>query len=103
MLEPLATTATALVRPQSLVSFNAPSAQTYYGIAPYNKRRIYIHTNQDQALPPVAQDAFVTGSGVEWKVLKINTSHSPFYSEPGQLANLLIANIKEIIATYKKD
>ena len=101
MVEPLATTAADLVLPHSLLSFTTPSAQTYYGIAPYDNRRIYIHTSQDQTLPPFAQDAFVAGSGVVWKVLKLDTSHSPFFSEPRQLAALVIENTKDFIATYE--
>ena len=101
--EPLATTAADLLRSQSLLSMNTPSAQTYYDIAAYDNRRIYLHTTQDQALPPSAQDAFVAGSGAVWKVLKLDTSHSPFLSEPGRLAVLLIANTKDFIASYKDD
>ena len=100
-MEPLVTTATDLVQSQSLLSFNTPSAQTYYGIAAYDNRRIYLHTNQDQALPPSIQDAFVAGSGAVWKVLKLDTSHSPFLSQPRRLAALLITNTKDFIATYE--
>ena len=101
--EPLAITAADLLRSQSLLSFNTSSAQTYYGIAAYDNRRIYLHTSRDQALPPFAQDAFVVGSGAVWKVLKLDTSHSPFLSEPGPLAALLIANTKDFVASYKDD
>lgn len=101
MVEPLATTATDLVRSQSLLSFNTPSAQTYYDIAAYDDRRIYLHTTQDQALLPFLQDAFVAGSGAVWKVLKLDTSHSPFFSQPRQLAALLITNTKDLITTYE--
>ena len=101
MVEPLATTATDLVLPHSLLSFNTPSAQTYYGIAHYDNRRIYLHTNHDQTLPPFAQDAFVAESGVVWKVVELDTGHSPFFSEPQLLAALVIANTKDFIATYE--
>ncbi|CAF9938584.1 MAG: hypothetical protein HETSPECPRED_001123 [Heterodermia speciosa] len=88
VVEPLATTATDL---------------TYYGVAAYDNRRVYLHTNQDQALPPFAQDAFVAGIGVKWNVIKLDTSHSLFYSEPQPLAALLIATTKGFLATYRKD
>ncbi|KAL8938658.1 MAG: hypothetical protein Q9216_003778 [Gyalolechia sp. 2 TL-2023] len=73
----LASRAEDLISPQSLLSFNTPSYETYYGTAAYDNRRTYLHTNKDQALPPFAQDAFVEGSGAKWKILKLDTSHSP--------------------------
>ncbi|KAL8729543.1 MAG: hypothetical protein Q9166_004623 [cf. Caloplaca sp. 2 TL-2023] len=98
--EPLASKAAGQIRPQSLLSFNTASGQTYYGIPAYYNRRVYLHTNQDQALPPFAQDAFVAGSGAKWNVQKLNTSHGPFLSEPQRLAAILVANVKAFVATY---
>lgn len=100
MVEPLASQASNLIRPQSLLSFNTPSGPTYYGIDAYDNRRVYLHTNQDQALPPFAQDAYVAGSGTEWQVRKLDTSHSPFFSEPDKLAGLVIEYAQAFLATY---
>lgn len=100
MVEPLATKASSLIRPQSLLSFNTPSGPTYYGIAAYDKRRVYLHTNQDQALPPFAQDAYLAGSGTEWTVQRLDTSHSPFFSEPQKLAELVIKYAQDFSATF---
>ncbi|KAL8688713.1 MAG: hypothetical protein Q9218_005447 [Villophora microphyllina] len=99
--EPLASKAAdQFIRPQSLLSFNTPSGPVYYGIDAYNNRRTYLHTNEDQALPPFAQDAFVAGSGAEWEVQKLDTSHSPFLSEPKQLAAIVRAKVMAFVATY---
>ncbi|KAL8998046.1 MAG: hypothetical protein Q9169_002814 [Polycauliona sp. 2 TL-2023] len=98
--EPLATKAVKELRPQSLLCFNMASGEVFYGGAVYDKRRTYLHSNKDQAHPPFAQDAFVSGSGVEWDVQQLDTSHSPFFSEPKQLAAVVIANVKAFIATY---
>ncbi|KAL8639262.1 MAG: hypothetical protein Q9226_008888, partial [Calogaya cf. arnoldii] len=98
--EPLATNATDQVLPQSLLVFNTALSETFYGISAYNDRRTYLHTTQDQTLPPFAQDAIVAASGVEWNVQKLDTSHSPFLSQPKQLAAIVVANIKAFIATY---
>ena len=100
MAEPLATEATDQIRPQSLISFNTQFGQTYYGIDAYDNRRVYLHTNQDQALPPFAQDAFVAGSEAEWNVQKLDTSHSPFFSEPKVLADIVVTNVEKFLATY---
>ena len=100
MAEPLATRAIDLIRPQSLLSFNTPSAQVYYGIAAYDYRRVYLHTTQDQALPPFAQDAFVAGSGIKWDVVKLDTSHDPFFSAPEKLAEIVTAKLHAFLATY---
>ena len=98
--EPLASEASNQIYGQSLASFNSPSGATHYGDKFYDNRRVYIHTNQDQALPPFAQDAFVANSGVAWKVQKLDTSHSPFLSEPAQLAFIVEQDVKVIQATY---
>lgn len=96
----LASKAVDLIRPQPLLSFITPSDQTYYGITAYNNRRTYLHTNQDQTLPPFAQDAFVDGSGATWNVQRLDTGHSPFLSKPQQLAAIVVGNIKAFEATY---
>lgn len=98
--EPLASEASNQIYGQSLVSFNSPSSKTHYGDSVYNNRRVYLHTNLDQALPPFAQDAFVANSGVAWNVQKLDTSHSPFLSEPAQLAAIVQTNTQAFIATY---
>ncbi|KAL8872929.1 MAG: hypothetical protein Q9174_001532 [Haloplaca sp. 1 TL-2023] len=102
VIEPLASKAAREILPQSLLSFNTVAGPTFYGIAAYDNRRAYLHTNEDQALPPFAQDAFVAGSGVSWNVQKLDTSHSPFYSEPKQLADIVVANTKAFVASYRK-
>ncbi|KAL9583561.1 MAG: hypothetical protein Q9212_002632 [Teloschistes hypoglaucus] len=98
--EPLATKAVNELLPQSLLSFNTASGDVFYGIAAYDKRRAYLHSIKDQALPPFAQAAFVAESGVEWNVQNIDTGHSPFFSEPKQLADIVVSNVKAFVATY---
>lgn len=100
VLEPLATEASNQIYGQSLLSFNSPSVDVSYGDKAYEHRRVYLHTTQDQALPPFAQDAFVAGSGVEWKVQKLDTSHSPFLSQPADLAQVVKFNVQAFQRTY---
>ena len=87
--DPLATVASNQVYGQSLVSFNTASGPVYYTDKAYDGRRVYFHTELDQALPPFAQELFVANNGVPWDVKKLRTSHSPFLSEPTTLATLI--------------
>lgn len=77
--ETLAILTSNQISAQSLVSFQTAVGQVCYTDEAYNGRRVYIHCQLDQALPPpIAQDLFVANSGVLWDVKKLNTSHSPF-------------------------
>lgn len=98
--EPLASETSKQIHGQSIVSFNTASGPVYYGVDDYNSRRVYIRTNDDQALPPFVQDLFVTNSGAKWDVRKIDTSHDPFLSQPAQLASMVVAITKGFVATY---
>lgn len=83
------------------MSFNTPAEQVHYQDAAYDRRRVYLHTIQDQALPPFAQDLFVSGSGTTWKVLKLDTSHSPFLSISDKLADIVEGEILGFDASFK--
>lgn len=100
MPEPLASEASNQIYGQSLLSFNSPAGPVHYQDTFYNGRRVYLHTNQDQALPPFAQELFVDGSGIAWKVLKLDTSHSPFLSIPEKLAGIVVEEIHEFAASF---
>ena len=94
MPEPLATEATSQVYGQSIVSFNSASGPVFYADPAYDGHRIYIHTELDQALPPFAQDLFVANSGTTWDVKKLQSSHSPFLSEPAEVVTIIQAMLK---------
>ncbi|KAH6887136.1 hypothetical protein B0T10DRAFT_516115 [Thelonectria olida] len=55
----------------------------------YDGRRAYIRCLEDNALPLVAQDAFVGNSGVDWLVKSLPTSHSPFLSRPDETSKII--------------
>lgn len=63
----------------------------------YNGRRAYIRCLEDEALPLVAQDAFIGGSGVDWIVKSMPTSHSPFLSRPDETAKV----IEELVGEFQ--
>lgn len=83
------------------MSFNSPVGQVHYQDTAYDGRRVYLHTIQEQALPPFAQDHFVSGSGTAWKVVKMDTSHSPFLSVPDELADIVEGEILEFTASFE--
>jgi len=98
--EPLASEVAKQVGGQSLKSLSTASGKVYYGDTAYDGRRAYIHTSEDNALPPSAQDAFVAASGVAWDVKRLQTGHSPFLSQPEELAALVSRLADEFCATH---
>jgi pimeloyl-ACP methyl ester carboxylesterase len=80
--------AKSLLKPQA----NAPTAtpvhvtQENYGRVP----RVYIETLQDQTISPGLQKRLYTATPCQ-AVISMNTSHSPFFSAPEELANHLMA------------
>ena len=70
---------------QPLVAYTEPA---------YDGRRVYIRTENDQALPAFVQDLFIEGSGVKWDVVKLDTSHSPFLSTPADLTKTLVGFVE---------
>lgn len=56
--------------------------------------RTFLRTGQDEALTPVLQDKMIAEAdawtpGNRFQVLQLNSSHSPFASQPEELARLL--------------
>ena len=80
--------ARSLLRPQA----NAPTAMPIhitsenYGQVP----RVYIETLQDKGISPDLQKRLYTATPCQ-AVILMNTSHSPFFSAPEELANHLMA------------
>lgn len=90
MPEDLAKKSTDSLTHHSLQStLDAPGPLAFKESA-YDGRRAYIRCAQDQAIPAVFQDAMVAASGVEWKVINMDASHSPFLSKPKETADHLI-------------
>ncbi len=51
--------------------------------------KVYIKTLQDVVVSPGLQDRMIAGAGIK-TVYQVNTSHSPFLSQPTEIADLLI-------------
>lgn len=87
---------------QSLLSFHAQSGSVFYQSKDYDGRRMYILTEDDQALPTFVMDTGVQKSGVSWDVQRVKTSHSPFLSQPEMLAGTVKKAILKWIGTGRK-
>ncbi len=72
---------------ESVAAFGDPVVTTDEGAG--RVPRDYIVCEQDQAVPPDAQRELVAASPCE-NVLSLDTSHSPFFSAPAELAELLM-------------
>ena len=75
--------AKSLLVPQALAPLPAPvhTTQQRFGQVP----RAYIECLQDKALSPAVQKSMYTALPCR-QVVSMNTSHSPFFSAPGELA-----------------
>ena len=80
-----------LIRDQAEASFLSPSGPPAWAEPAFNGRRAYIYTLQDMALPLVGQNAIVAASGVDWQIRSINSSHSPFLSQPVTLTSTVLS------------
>lgn len=52
-------------------------------------KKVYIHTTQDNAVSYYLQQLMVSKTRVD-EVYSLNTSHSPFFSQPAALADLIV-------------
>lgn len=54
-----------------------------------NVEKVYIKTLQDKVISPKLQDQMIASAGIK-TVFEVNTSHSPFLSQPKSVSDLLI-------------
>lgn len=74
-------------RPEPAIPFTGKVTLTNDGFGSVEK--VYIKTLQDIVISPKLQDRMIAGAGIA-TVYSINTSHSPFLSQPKELSELLI-------------
>jgi pimeloyl-ACP methyl ester carboxylesterase len=70
------------ILPQALTAFEQPLTNAAWKAVPST----YVICEQDEAIPPFAQEAMAQRAG---EVLRMDTGHSPFLSKPQELAGLL--------------
>lgn len=71
----------------ALSSASPPSA---WAQPTYNGRRGYIQASRDHCVPSIAQEMMIKYSDVEWAIKTLDTSHSPFLSNPKAVADIVL-------------
>lgn len=56
----------------------------------FSGRLAYVRTADDKINPAFAQDMWMEGTGVNWDVVTMQTSHAPYLSQPEELAKHLL-------------
>jgi pimeloyl-ACP methyl ester carboxylesterase len=77
---------------QSLASVSEPLTQVSWRKIPST----YVICEKDSAIPPAVQERMARRAH---RVQRLNTSHSPFMSQPSQVAHLLHHELKQAAAT----
>lgn len=98
--EPLASEAAAAVKGHSIKAFTTAIPRCAWSDAAYDNRRAYIRTLEDAAIPLIAQNGLLQGSGVKWIVKDIQSSHSPFLSRPKELCAIIVELTEKFVKTY---
>jgi hypothetical protein len=80
---------------QGMTSFTSPCPRATWDDDEYKGRVAFIRTTNDASLPLHIQQMMIDGTGVEWIVKDIESSHSPQISQPENLANMLLGLAKE--------
>ncbi|KAF4621943.1 hypothetical protein G7Y89_g14403 [Cudoniella acicularis] len=81
---------TDLLQPHAYNAFHTQCLPPAWAEDDFKGRRAYIKCMADIAVPPVAQQAMLDSTGVEWIVREIEAAHSPFASKPEELARLIV-------------
>lgn len=88
--EPRLSQAIAALKPHSRTSLSSPSPPSAWAQPTYNGRRAYIQATQDHSVPLIAQEMMVKHSGVDWIIKVLDSSHSPFLSNPKVVADTVL-------------
>ena len=75
--------------PHSMGVFDSSAPPPAWAEEDYAGKIEFMRCLADQARPPFLQDMFIANSGVEWNVKAIESSHSPFVSQPQNVVNVL--------------
>ncbi|KAF2641597.1 alpha/beta-hydrolase [Massarina eburnea CBS 473.64] len=78
----------AAMIPHALAAFETPASSPAWAEAAYDGKRAYIRTLEDQCNPLFIQDAWLEKTGVKWDTVDLKTSHCPFISSPGEVADV---------------
>ena len=87
--QPVASQAAAALLPISKSAFTTPSGPPAWEEPAFKDCCAYIRCNDDAAIPVAVQDILMQGSKIDWKVKSLASGHSPFLSQPANLASCL--------------
>lgn len=63
----------------------------------YEGRLAYVRTALDKVNPAWAQDLWMQSSGVQWDVVRMETSHGPYVSQPEALAQHIVTFAEKFV------
>lgn len=75
--------------PHSMRVFDSGTPAPAWAEDDYAGKIAFIRCTADQALPLFLQNMFMENSGVEWIVREIESSHSPYISQPQKVVEVL--------------
>ncbi|KAI1320763.1 alpha/beta-hydrolase [Xylariaceae sp. FL0255] len=70
------------MKPHALRAFETKPSAPGWKDSGFDGRRLYLRTIKDQCNPASLQDIWIEKTGVQWKVVDIDTGHMPFVSQP---------------------
>ena len=72
-----------------MLALESPTSTPAWADSAFEKRRLFIRSMQDQALPAFVQDMIVQRSGVQWVVKDVDAGHSAWASQTEKVAALI--------------
>ncbi|KAL9619793.1 MAG: hypothetical protein Q9160_005629 [Pyrenula sp. 1 TL-2023] len=85
----------AAMRPHALAAFETPATAPAWAQSAFDGWRVFIRTIDDQCNPKTLQDIWLQKSRVQWDIVDIQSSHSPFVSRLAKIAMITIGLIKK--------
>ncbi len=87
------------MRSQAGIIFATESLKPAWAEPSYQDRCIYLRCTMDECITASFQDALIEFSGVEWRVVDLDTGHCPFFGMPEALAKMLVKFAEELSTT----
>jgi hypothetical protein len=81
--------------PHALKAFETPAPAPAWKEAAFKGRRAYLRTLDDKCNPLFLQEKWIEGSGVEWDVVDLETSHSAFISRPEEVVERIVGFLEK--------
>ncbi|KAI0528427.1 Alpha/Beta hydrolase protein [Xylaria digitata] len=83
--------------PHALRAFETKAPAPAWQDKGFDGRRTYIRTTHDHCNPSFLQDSWIEKSGVDWNVVKFESGHMPFVSQPAALGAQIVKFVDEVV------